>query len=146
LEERILSDFGRIKYKKDFDAKVKYYNTMETEYLNILKEVFKQMFKKDSQRVFFEWLYCAIVGNQMRAKLGSRLSGAVNNTISGDGMMLNLYECMLEINRAIIDRSQNRYQNIDPEYFKYVEHCKLCQYEPLNIRKVENSKMEVESK
>jgi hypothetical protein len=99
------------------------------------------MFKPDTQKVFFEWLYCSIVGNQMRAKLGSRLSGAVNNTISGDGTLMNLYECMLEINRVIIDRSQNKYQNIDPEYFHYSEHSKLCQYEPLNNKKLENPKM-----
>lgn len=119
---------------------------METEYLTLLKETFKQMFKKDSQRIFFEWLYCAISGNQMRTKLGSRLSGAVTTTTSSDGMMMNLYECMLEISRGILDRSQNRYQNIDPEYFRYAEHCKLCQYEPLNSRKMENPRMEVENK
>jgi hypothetical protein len=134
-------DFGKIKYKKDFDAKVKYYTTMESEYLKVLKEVFKQMFKPDTQKIFFEWLYCAIVGNQMRSKLGSRLSGAVNTTISADGTLMNVYECMLEINRVILDPSQNKYQNIDPEYFRYSEHCKLCQYEPLNNKKLENPKM-----
>ena len=120
---------------------------MESEYLNSLKEIFKQMFKKDSKKIFFEWLYCAVVGNQMRTKLGSRLSGAVNTTISGDGLMLNIYECLLDISRVIFDRGQTMYQNIDPEYFQYSEHCKLCQYEPLNSRKgIENPKMEIEKK
>lgn len=117
LEEKIYADFGKIKYKKDLDMKVRYYSTMEAEYLNLLKEVFKQMFKKDTQRVFFEWLFSAVVGNQLRAKLGSRLSGAVNNTISSDGLMMNIYEGMLEINRTILDRSQTHHQKIDPEYF-----------------------------
>jgi ubiquitin conjugation factor E4 B len=145
LEERIYSDFGRIKYKKDFDAKVKSYTSMEAEYLAILKEVFKLMFKKDTQKVFFEWLYCLVVGNQMRAKLGTRLSGAVNNTISHDGLMMNVYESMLDISKGILDRNQSVWTKIDPEYFRYSDHARLCQYEPLNNKK-DGGKMEVEGK
>lgn len=50
----------------------------------------------------------------MRAKLGTRLSGAVNNTISHDGMMMNTYECMMEISKGILDKNQNTWTKIDP--------------------------------
>lgn len=131
FEERVLADFIRIKYKKDFDAKIKYYTTMETEYLAQLKEIFKQLLKKDTQKSLFEWIYALIVGNQMRTKLGSRLTNVNVNTISSDGLMLNIYECMMEISRPILDLSNGKYQSVDPEYFYHKEHAKLCQYEPL---------------
>lgn len=35
--ERFLNDFARIKYQKDFEAKLKFYTTMETEFLTQLK-------------------------------------------------------------------------------------------------------------
>lgn len=62
------------------------------------------MFKKDTQKPFFEWLYATIISNMPRTKLGTRLSGIVPTNISHDGLMLNIYQSMLDINKVIIDK------------------------------------------
>lgn len=72
------------------------------------------MLKKDSQKIFFEWIYATIIGNIPRTKLGTRLSGVVPTNISHDGLMLNVYYSMLDINRIIIDKSTKKYMNVDP--------------------------------
>lgn len=50
----------------------------------------------------------------MRTKLGSRLSSVNVNSISSDGLMLNIYECLMEITRPILDLSSGKFQSVDP--------------------------------
>lgn len=99
------------------------------------------MFKKDTQKIFFEWLYAAIVGNIPRTKLGTRLSGVVPTNISHDGLMLNIYHSMLDINRVIIDRSSKKYTSIDPHFYKDSKYLTLCKHEPINNKKIEDRSM-----
>lgn len=54
--------------------------------------------------------------------------------------MLNVYECMIEITRVILDLSNGKWQSIDPEYFLRKEHARLCNYE--NLKKGTSDKVE----
>ena len=106
--------------------------------------MFKQLLKKDSQKSFFEWLYATIVSNQPRTKLGTRLSGVVPTNISHDGLMLNIYNSMLEINRVIIDKASKKYESIDPTFYRDNKYLSLCKHEPVNNKKIDSKEMEEE--
>lgn len=99
------------------------------------------MLKKDTQKIFFEWIYACIIGNIPRTKLGTRLSGVVPTNISHDGLMLNVYYSMLEINRVIIDKSTNKYSSVDPYFYRDSSNLTFCKHEPINNKKIEDKKM-----
>ena len=96
---------------------MKYYGDLKTEFYGKFTDICKMLLKKDSQRLFFEWVYSAVMGNLARAKLITRLQSARNENISHDGFMINLYVCMLNLCRPLFNRESGKYKSIDPEYF-----------------------------
>ncbi len=101
FEERLLIEFGNERITKD---KLKYYSNLQNEFYEKQTEVFKIFLKKDSQKHFFEWIYYCIKGNLQRAKLGSRLQNANNANLSHDGLMVNIYMCLLNLCKVILSK------------------------------------------
>lgn len=64
--------------------------------------------------MFLEWNYRCILSNLNRTKLGMRLQSAKNDNISHDGMMINLYVCMLNLCKPLFNRESGKYKSIDP--------------------------------
>jgi hypothetical protein len=60
--------------------------------------------KKDSQRHFMEWNYALIFGNLQKSKLGSRLQGANNANLSHDGLVINIFMCLLNLCKPFLNR------------------------------------------
>lgn len=60
--------------------------------------------KKDSQKEFLQWNYALIYSNLKKAKIGSRLQNSNNSDLSHDGLVLNVYSCLLNLCKVILKK------------------------------------------
>lgn len=88
--------------------------------------------KKDSQKQFLEWNYALIFSNLKKSKLGFRLQNTNASNLSHDGLMLNIYVCLLNLCKIITNKAEGKYKSIDPEYFVFNDRVKENKYEKLN--------------
>jgi hypothetical protein len=62
------------------------------------------LFKKGTQREFFDWNYRLLLNNMGRTKLAARLHNADNSKLSHDGILVNAYVCFLNLCKVITAR------------------------------------------
>ena len=105
---------------------------MQNEYDNKLTDAYKMLFKKGTQREFFDWNYRLLLNNMGRTKLAARLHNADNSKLSHDGILVNAYVCFLNLCKVITAREDEKYKSIDPTYFRDHEKASLMKYDPIN--------------
>lgn len=95
-----MQEFGKERLSKD---RVKFYGSLQAEFYAKLTEVCKLFLKKDTQKPFLEWIYALVVGNQGKAKLGSKFKGG-DKDLSHDGFVVNIFVCMLNLCKPFLSK------------------------------------------
>lgn len=93
--------------------KVKMYSSLQSEYCSKLLEGYKELMRKDTQKLFLEWNYRLLITNLDRMKMGHRMYNQ-ENQLSHDGLMLNAYTSLLGLCKAITNQNDTKWQSIDP--------------------------------
>lgn len=76
---------------------------MQNELYTKLTDVVKVFLKKDTKQQFLDWVHACVYGNLKKAKLASKLANAQNKDISHDGLVVNLYMCILNLTKPILN-------------------------------------------
>lgn len=77
--------------------------------------------RKESQKIFLEWNYKLLLSNMERTKLAHQLYHQNSNELSHDGILINCYSCLLGLCKVITNMQDDKWKNIDPNYFMYHE-------------------------
>lgn len=73
FEERMNDQLGNDRLSRE---KIRMYLGLQTEISGKLLEAYKELMRKDSQKLFLEWNYRLLISNLGRMKLGHRMYNA----------------------------------------------------------------------